>query len=130
MIFGTIPIRGFAVDAAISIEHDEDDFSLSVGVDGDGTRTKTNNLSATITASLMQSSATNALLSAHRALDINTPGGIGGVPLIVKDSSGTSLFACETAWIQKPPSAEFNREATSRDWVFRTDSMTAVHGGN
>ncbi len=130
MFYGPIELQGFAQDAAITIEHDEDDWSLQVGVDGEGTRSKTSNKSATITASLMQSSVVNALLSAERELDINTPGGTGGHPLIVKDNSGTSLFACETAWIQKPPTAELNREATAREWVFRTDRVDALHGGN
>ena len=68
--------------------------------------------------------------SQSRNLDINTPGGTGGKPLIVKDNSGTSLFQCETAWIQKGPTAELNREAGSREWIFRTDNLNANHGGN
>ncbi len=130
MIYGTIPITGFAEDSAITVEHDEDDWALAVGVDGEGTRSKSSNKSATVTAALMQSSATNALLTAARNLDISTPGGTGGKPLIIKDNSGTSLFQCETAWIQKPPTAEFNRDPTGRKWVFRTDNMNANHGGN
>lgn len=128
--FGTIQIQGFAEDAAISIEHDEDDWSLAIGVDGEGTRSKTSNASATITVSLMQSSDTNALLSAHRELDRLTPGGIGGLPFIVRDRSGSSLYTAETAWVQRAPTAEFSRESTTREWVFRTDNLIALHAGN
>lgn len=128
--WGAYTLSGFAADAAISVEHDEDDWSLVVGVDGEGTRSKTQNRSATVTISLMQSSASNALLSAARELDLNTPGGVGGQPLLIKDFSGTSLYAAETAWIQKAPTAELNREATTREWVFRTDNLVALHGGN
>lgn len=130
MFYGAIRMQGFAQDAAISVEHDEDDWSLVVGVDGEGTRNKTSNRSATITVSLMQSSEVNDLLSAQRLLDLNTQGGTGGQPILIKDNSGTSLFSCETAWIQKPPTAELNREATTREWVFRTDNMDALHGSN
>ena len=130
MFFGTIPVTGFAADAAISVEHDEDDWSLVTGVDGEGTRSKTSNASATVTVSLMQSSSTNDLLSAHREQDRLTPGGIGGVPLIIRDRSGRSIFTAETAWIQKAPTAELNREATAREWTFRTDYLVALHGGN
>ena len=130
MMYGVIPITGFAQDAAITVEHDEDDWTLVVGVDGEGTRSKTSNKSATITVSLMQSSITNDLLSADRLLDVNTPGGTGGKPLIIKDLSGTTVFAAETTWIQKPPSAELNREASTREWVFRTDFLVAHHGSN
>ena len=78
----------------------------------------------------MQSSSVNDLLSAERELDRNTPGGTGGKALLVKDNSGTTLFSAETAWIQKPPTAELNREATTREWVFRTDVLIANHGSN
>jgi len=78
----------------------------------------------------MQTSPVNDLLSAARELDRLTPGGTGGVPILVKDNSGTTLFSCETAWIQKAPSAELSREATGREWVFRTDKIVALHGSN
>jgi len=130
MFFGAIEMQGFAQDAAISVEHDEDDWTLAVGVDGEGTRSKTSNASATITVSLMQSSPVNDLLSAARELDRLTPSGTGGQSLLIKDGSGSSLYAAETAWIQKAPSAELNREATTREWVFRTDNLVALHGSN
>jgi hypothetical protein len=130
MFYGVIEMQGFAQDAAITVEHDEDDWSLVVGVDGEGTRSKTSNKSATITVSLMQSSAVNVLLSAERELDNNTPGGTGGFPILIKDNNGTTVFAAESAWIQKAPTAELNREATTREWVFRTDALNALHGGN
>ena len=130
MFYGVIEMSGFAQDAAISLEHDEDDWTLTVGVDGEGTRSKTSNRSATVTVSLMQSSVVNDLLSAERELDNTTPGGVGGRALIIKDNSGTTLFQAETSWIQKAPSAELNREATVREWIFRTDRMNATHGSN
>ena len=130
MIYGTVLIKGFAPDSAITIEYDEDDWGYSTGVDGEGTRTKNTNKSATIGAVLAQSSAVNELLSAARNLDVNTPGGTGGQPLMIKDNSGTSLFSCETAWIQKPPSVEYKRESTDREWTFRTDNMNADYGRN
>ena len=130
MFYGEILMSGFAQDAAITVEHDEDDWTLVTGVDGEGTRSKTSNRSATITVALMQSSQTNLLLSAARTADINAPGGTGGKPLLIKDNSGTTLFSAETCWIQKPPTAELNREATTREWVFRTDNLVALHGDN
>jgi len=130
MFYGPIAMHGFAQDAAISVEHDEDDWTLVTGVDGEGTRSKTSHSSATITVSLMQSSATNELLSAARELDRGTPGGVGGQPLLIKDNSGTSLYAAETCWIQKAPTAELSREASTREWVFRTDRLVAFHGSN
>jgi hypothetical protein len=130
MFYGEIEVKGFAQDAGIAIAGDEDLWSLQIGVDGEGTRSKSSNRSATITVSLMQSSATNPLLQAASILDTETPGGTGGKPLLVKDNSGTSVFSAETAWIQKEPDAEFNREAGPREWVFRTDYLVPFHGSN
>jgi hypothetical protein len=130
VIYDAYSVTGFGPDSAVTIETDEDDFELAVGVDGEGTRTKTSNKSATITIELMQTSASNDVLSAKRNADVGTPGGTGGKPLIVKDNSGTSIFACETAWIQKPPTAEYNRSPNGRPWVFRTDRMDANWGSN
>lgn len=130
MFYGVIEMQGFAQDAAISVEHDEDDWSLVVGVDGEPTRSKTSNTSGTVTVSLMQSSDVNTLLSVERELDRLTPGGTGGKPLIIKDGSGTTLFSAESCWIQKAPTAELNREATTREWIFRVGELVAVHGGN
>lgn len=130
MFYGEILMIGFAQDAAITVEHDEDDWTLVTGVDGEGTRSKTSQKSATITVALMQSSSTNPLLSAARTADIAAPGGIGGKPLLIKDNSGSTIFSAESCWIQKAPSAELNREATTREWVFRTDNLVAFHGDN
>jgi len=129
MFYGEIEIKGFSQDSAITVTPVEK-WSLQVGVDGEGTRSKTSDRSATITVSLMQSSATNPLLSAASALDDNTPGGTGGKPLLIKDNSGDSVFSAETAWIEKDPDAEYNREATAREWTFRTDRMIPYYGSN
>lgn len=130
MFYGAVQMSGFAQDSAITVEHDEDDWTLVTGVDGEGTRSKTSNRSATITVALMQSSDVNDILSAARQLDIGTPNGTGGQPLLIKDNSGRSVYGARSCWIQKAPTAELNREATTREWVFRTDNLVAFHGGN
>lgn len=131
IVFGaTIIGSGWADGTFVSVEQDEDAFSLYVGTDGEGTRAKSNNASATITFTLAQSALANDLLSAQYNLDLLTPGGVGVVPLLVKDGSGRSLFAAESAWIQKPPRAEYGREVGTREWTIRTDSLVQFHGGN
>lgn len=130
VVFGATIVGGYAPDAAISVEHDEDDWSLQIGVGGEDTRSKSNNKSATVTLSLMQSSASNDLLSAQRAADVNTPGGVGGYPLLIVDGSGRTVLSAETAWVQRPPTAEYSRESSTREWVIRTGNLNALHGGN
>lgn len=127
---GSIPMSGFADGTFLNVDYNEDAFSLQVGSDGEGTRTRSNNNSARVSISLMQSSASNDLLSALHELDKAAPGGIGAVPLLIKDLSGRSLFVAEKAWIVKAPAAEFGREAAAREWVIETDDLKAFHGGN
>jgi hypothetical protein len=114
----------------VSVEQNEDSFSLAVGTDGDACRAKTNNRSARITLTLLQSSLSNDLLSAVHNLDILSPNGDGIGPFLMKDNSGRSLFAAEKAWIVKPPTSAFAREAESREWVIETDNLVQQVGGN
>lgn len=126
---GTIILSGYADGTFISIDNNEDAFTLQMGTDGEGTRSKSNNQSATITFSLMQSSSVNALLSALHNTDINTAGGDGIVPLLVKDLQGNDLYTAEKAWIRKAPAVEYAREATVREWTVETEKLVRVDGG-
>lgn len=128
IIFNGIPISGYADGTFVTVERDEDSFTLQMGTDGEGTRSHSNNRSGTVTLTLMQSSQVNILLSALHLLDEGSGDGVGA--LLIRDGSGESLYTAETAWIQKAPSAEFGREATSREWVIRTDLLVQLHGGN
>ncbi len=130
VIFGGAPLSGFADGTFVSIEQNEDSFSLQVGTDGDACRSKSNNQSARVTVTLQQSSASNDVLSALFNTDILSPSGDGIFPLMVKDNTGRSILAAEKAWIVKPPTSTFAREAENREWVFETDAMIHNVGGN
>lgn len=130
IIFAGIPISGFADGTFVSVEQNEDSFTLQVGTDGEGTRSKTNNRSGRVTLTLMQSSASNDALAAIHSLDVLSPSGDGIGPLLIKDNSGRSLFSADAAWIVKPPTGEFGREATSREWIIETDHLILSYGGN
>jgi hypothetical protein len=130
IVFAGIPLSGFADGTFLSVEQNEDSFTLQIGTDGEGTRSKTNNRSGRVTFTLMQSSQANDLLSALHNLDIRSPNGDGIGPLLIKDNSGRSLFSAEKAWIVKPPTGEYGREAASREWIVETDHLILQHGGN
>lgn len=131
LVVGNIPVSsGFADGTFVSVEFDEDAFTLTVGTDGEATRSKSNNRSATITITLMQTSDVNDLLSAQYLLDINSPGGAGLVPFLLKDTSGRSLFLAEQCWIQKAPAIEYGRESGTVEWTLRTSSLVPFFGGN
>lgn len=128
--FGAITVEGYADGTFVVIEDDEDAYSMQVGTDGEAVRSKSNNRGATITITLLQSSSSNDLLSAQHNLDRLSSGGKGIAPLLIKDNNGLAIYTAETAWIQKRPSAEFAREATSREWVLRTNNLIPIDAGN
>ena len=130
VVCGVPVTKGWGDGAFLRIEQNEDSYTEVVGTDGEVTRSRTNNRTHTITLTLMQSSDVNALLSAVHTLDINSPGGAGIGPLIVKDGSGTSLYIAEKCWVKKPPVVEFGREAGPREWVFSTNNLVRLDGGN
>ncbi len=129
MIF-TVPITGFADGTFVTVEQNEDSFSLQVGTDGDACRTKTSNRSCRITFTLLASSASNDVLSALHNLDVLSPSGDGIVPLMIKDNSGRTVLAAESAWITKPANTTYSREVEGREWIIETDNMLHNIGGN
>lgn len=131
MILAGLPLKGLAPDTFINIEQDEDSFSLQIGAAGEGARSKSNNRSATITATLLQTSASNDLLSALHNLDINSPNGDSIGPWLLKDNSGRTIINAAKAWIQKPPPVDYARESGTREWTFRTEKIEwGLIGGN
>jgi ribonuclease HI len=121
-------MTGFADGSFETVARNTDAFALYVGTDGEGTRAKSNNKSGKVTITLAQSSDSNAILSGIAALDELSNNGI--VPLLIKDNSGLSLYAAETAWIVKQPDSEFGREIGSREWILETDSLAMFTAGN
>lgn len=128
VVFGGFTMSGFAKDSKVDIEFDENAWTKQIGVDGEGTRSKTNNQGAKITVKLMQSSKSNDILSGIEKLDRMTNS--GALPLMIKDSSGNSLYLCESAWIAKHPKVEFSVDAGPREWLFETDMLVAFTGHN
>jgi hypothetical protein len=129
VIFGG-PITGFADGTFVNVAFNEDLFNLVIGADGEACRSKTNNLSARITITLLQSSASNTFLSAAHNVDLNSPLGDGIVPFFLKDLSGDTIMAAENAWVVKPADTEYAREPGSREWTIETDNMQFNVGGN
>ncbi len=131
VIIGVVPVSGYADGSFVSVENNEDAYTLLVGTDGEATRSRTNNNSSRITLTLQQGSLSNALLSGLHEIDKNSISGAGCFPVLIKDLQGTSMYAAEKAWIVKRPTAEFGREAGSREWIIETDNLAlAIDGGN
>lgn len=128
IIYGGSPITGFADGTFVVVESNEDDFTLQVGSDGESARSKTNNNSGRITITLIQTSDSNDVLAAFHAADLL--GGVGGLPILIKDNSGRALHSAVQAWIVKYPSSTFDREVTSKEWIFETDNLIQFPAGS
>ena len=131
IIVAGIPISGFADGEFVRIE-EEEQFSTVTGSDGEVTRSKTNQTLATLTFILMQTSASNAVLSALHVTDLQASGGAGIVPVLVRDRQGLSQFNSESGWVVKFPDESFDREATSREWMIHAvkNKTSRTVGGN
>lgn len=129
--FANQPIdSGFADGEFIRVEQETDAFTDKVGTDGEVSRSKTNDNRATVTLLLMSTSSGNALLSALHRADKLAPNGAGVGVLAIKDLQGSTLHLAPRAWITKMPDASYDRESTTREWVFRTDNMDSNIAGN
>jgi hypothetical protein len=128
VIIGGAPIGGFVDGTFIDVNFDEEQFKKVVGADGLVSRAKTNNHSGQIAITLQATSSSNDVLSLIWNADRRASAGV--VPVLVKDSSGRTLFAAAHAWIQKHPDASFSKDIGERKWVFDCDELEVFAGGN
>jgi len=124
-IFGIIEIQGWAEgDDVLTIEMEEDQFSDVAGAKGDVARSQTSDNRCTITIKLLQTSITNAELTAAYTLDKTT--GSGVAPMIIEDKEAGETFVVNNAWINKYPKVVRGPKANAMEWVFRGDEMTPI----
>lgn len=129
ILFAGIPLSGFADDEMISYEEDEDAFTVKKGVDGAITRVKNLGQVVEITVKLMQTSRSNAVLSALHEQDRLQPGGAGVAPFGMQDGNGTSLFATDKCWIAKRPPVSYGKDVGPREWKFHATNYAWFEGG-
>jgi hypothetical protein len=129
VVYGGVPLSGFAEDTFVTIEAEGDDWLEVDGVDGDLTRSKNLAQKYKVTFHLMSSSRSNAYLSGLRELDLSETGGAGVTSILIRDRNGTSLFVADKAWIMKPPTATSGKTATPREWVCRVKGAKFFEGG-
>lgn len=127
IVFGNI-LSGFAKGTYINAEREVDAFTKEIGGDGEAARVQSANESGEVTLTLMQTSASNDILSALAVADELNRSSIG--PIIIKDSLGTTILFSGEGWIRKLPAVEFGDELTPREWIFDMAIMKFFVGGN
>jgi len=128
VVWNGIPISGFASGTYVEFGRNSDAFALTVGSDGNAARAATADRSGFVRITLLQTSPSNAALSAAAALDEASGDGVGA--LLVKDLGGADLIAAASAWVKKMPDGEESNEITNRVWELETDNLEIFLGGN
>ena len=126
------PISGYAKGTMIEVSRDVNAWEKVVGGDGEVSRVHSRNRAGSIKITLLQGSASNAVLSALAALDEAT--GQGVVPIAFMDMSSQAPFTEASApngWIRKMADAKFGGEADEpREWIFDLDDVEYFLSGN
>jgi hypothetical protein len=128
VLWGGIPLSGFADGEFITIERSADAYSKVTGADGQTSRAKSCDKSGSAKVTLQQTSPANAVLQASATADELNNGGV--VPFAVTDLSGTSVYVSAHAWVKKTPSVTFGKEIANREWEIDMADITVFTGGN
>jgi hypothetical protein len=128
VIVAGVPMGGFADGSFVTVERTNDTFSKVSGADGIVSRAKSNDKSGMIKITLQQTSPSNDVLQGIALLDEVSNSGV--VPLIIQDFSGRSTFITAFGWVKKPPSSEFSKEVSNREWEFDCADLDIKIGGN
>ena len=129
VVFGGVPISGFADGSYITITPGSQRYTKAVGADGEVARGKSNDNTHEVTLTLIATSVSNNVLSSFVLVDKLSDA--GALPLQIIDLSGTTLFFWPQAWVRQPADIDMAKEVGSRAWLLDTGQVTAeVVGGN
>ena len=126
--FAGIPISGFADGTFVAASRRNDTWSLVAGADGETARAKSNDRTGQVVFTLLQTSASNDLLSAKALTDELTGNGVG--PILIQDLNGTTLLQGETAFVAKPADVTLAKEVEAREWTLLVDRLNMTVGGS
>jgi hypothetical protein len=123
---GGFQISGF-FDDIVTIKYDEPSITSKQGCDGEVGRAINKKKLATATFQIIQTSATNDLLSATQITMKES--GIS-LPFILKDSSGSTLVESSNAWIENIAEIGLGGEIKAKEWVLKLANANINNGGN
>lgn len=118
MALGAHIASGYAEDSFITIDPNGDGITKKVGCDGEIVRSISPDGTFIVKLSVLMTSETNSFLQQKYNQDKQT--GEGTFPLLVKDLKGGMVFSTDSAWVAKPASRGFGKEANNREWEIHT----------
>lgn len=128
LLAAVIPVDGYTDGTFISIKKSVQPFSSKTSTDGYVSRLYNNNQNYTIELTLASYSSTNDILSKLWLADEITQR--GKFPILIKDTSGSTLFAATTCWIEGVPEVTLSNTITSRTWTIYACQAVYNIGGN
>ncbi len=123
-------VTGFQDGSMVTIEPATERFTPTVGAKGEEYRAHQPSRAVSATIGLSQTSHSNDILFQLLENDRDTLDGT--FTMTVKDSSGTTIYTDEFAYIQEEPSQAFSGGGTieAREWTIRLPKPSYNIGGN
>lgn len=113
----------------ITIARNSKGFNTVKGIRNKHTRTETRDTSGVLTFSVLQTSASNEVLSYIHELDLDEK--TARLSIILKDSSGKSVFSSDEAFITGYPTTTYSGNFEYRSWEIAMHSTkTFLVAGN
>jgi hypothetical protein len=128
VIFGGHRVDGRSKGVYVSVAYRADATAANVGVDGEGFFVDNDDLSATVTVTLLQSSASNDVFSAALLANRETPGGIAA-PLVCNEANGRTTYAAARAKVVKMADSTWSDGGEMRTWTLVTTRLEGFVGG-
>lgn len=128
LLGGVYPLDGFVDGSFVSIQKDSPNFVAKVTADGKVSRTRNASNQYNVTISLASFANSNKILTALAELDHRSIN--ARLPLMIKDSRGSTTFFAPEAWVSQPTAVEFGIEVTERQWTFTCANGILIAGGN
>ena len=124
-----IDIEGFASETFINIEPDSPTFTYKRAMDGSSMAIINKFAAYNVKFTLQQSSTANTWL--HLLYNLFKTYGIEfAMPILIRDSSGTTSFFAKDCWFDKEPTVSFGTTLGNIEWSIRCNSGSYSIGGN
>ncbi len=128
IIVGPTKLDDFGESDMVSVTRDEGKWVKTIGADGKASRSYVASTAGTVEITLMQTSASNEVLTLLLAGDTATLK--GQVPLFIQDTIGGSAYFSTDAWIQGPPEVTLGKEVNEYTWTLDcADLEMYIKGG-
>lgn len=123
-------IAGFVDGTFITIAREVPASTLVTGADNTAARVIRANKSATINLTLLQTCASNDILTQIIDNDQITRDNTWVFSILIKDNTGRSFYHDDQAFIGNVPDSQFSSSVEGRDWVIHCRGLEQYIGGN